>query len=100
MAFYYPIYGMRKLIEEGLMKYKDWSYHRKHLLEDYPGTRGMVTNFYDAPFLILADTTLKKDYFVYKQQFYEKHPQVHSFLQNPSIERRPSLLLAEGDEWK
>lgn len=100
MAFFYPIFGMRKLMEEGLKKYHDWSYHRKHLLENYPGTRGMVTTFYDGPFLILADTALKKDYFVYKQQFYEKHPQVHSFLQNPSIERRPSLLLAEGEEWK
>ena len=91
---------MRKLINLAVEKYHDFQYHRKHLLENYPGTRGMVTNFSDKPCLILADTALKKDYFVYKQQFYMKHPFLHSFLSVEAIEKRPSLLLAEGDDWK
>lgn len=100
LAFYHPLFGMRKLMNEGIKKFHDFAYHRNHLLELYPGTRGMVTNFLDGPLLLLSDTSLKKDYFVYKQPFYEKHPLITSFLRNPAIEKRPTLILAEGEEWK
>ena len=100
MSFFYPVFGMIKMINMGIKKHNDFQYYRKHLLTDYPGTRGMVTNFYDGPCLILADTTLKKDYFVNKQQFYTKHPLVCSFLTNKATDKKPSLILAEGEEWK
>ena len=99
-SYFFPIMGMRKLMKEAEEKYHDVQYYRKHFMVDFPGSRGMVTNFFDKPCLFLADTALKRDYFVNKQPYYTKLPFLQDFLRIDAIEKRPSLILAEGDDWK
>jgi len=101
MTYFFPFFGFAKMFRLNVEQYNDISYSRKHLLETHPGSRGVVTNFIDMPLLYLADSSLKKDYFVNKHHYYEKHPIFVSNIKNSLIEReKVSLLLAEGDHWK
>ena len=100
LAVFRPFLGLSKIVKKSLEESHDFQYFRKHLLEDYPGTRGVVSNILDKPHLMLADVSLKKDFFLYKSQYYEKHSITKSGLKNDIIEKKDSLLLAEGSNWK
>ena len=99
MTFFFPLFGFARLIRKSIEKHNDFSYFHKHLLHDYIGSKGIVTNIMDKPCLILADTAYKKDFFVNKLQYYEKHYFVRNSLENDSYSNE-NLILAEGDSWK
>ena len=63
MSYFFPIFGFLKLKQMDIDKHHDFQYYRKHLIENYPGTKGIITNLFQHPLLIISDTALKKDFF-------------------------------------
>lgn len=100
MSYFYPFFGLKTFFKMNIEKHNDVQYCRKHLIEDYPGTRGIVTNIFQNPCLIIADTSLKKDFFVNKQRFYTKHPLIKENLDTQIKRNKESIILAEGESWK
>lgn len=100
-VYFFPIFGFSKIIMSDTKKFNDCNYFRKKLLTDFPGTRGMATNFFEDPCLILTDTTLKKDFLINKHHLYEKHSKTTCFLKDDEFEKgAENLVLAEGEKWK
>lgn len=100
-VYFFPVIGLIRLSNAAIEKHNDSEYFLKNLLKNYPGTKGIAVNLFHTVCLMVTDTTAKKDFFVYKQQFYRKNPLVLSFLKNEEINKdEENLFLAEGESWK
>ena len=77
-AGFFPLIGEMRWFERDFLKYKDQDYTRRTLLQTNPTSRGLVTNLFDSACIHICDTSLKMDFFHYKNIFYEKNVLIYN----------------------
>ena len=76
-------------------KTKDFFFHDKRIIKQFPNTRFIVSNIVASPMITLVDPSLRKDFYS-KSEFYHKS---HFILMLDKLLGK-GLLFSEGNMWK
>ena len=96
-SFFYPILGYAKFKDNSIVKHKDFAYETRRLNIDFPNARGLSTHFAGFPYLLLTDTSLKKEFHL-NQNKYKKPDYLADTLRfYKGVE---NIVSAEDATWK